>query len=317
MDKENPIVNTTIDSVANKTKDVISNTSENAVNAVNDITSQGLSKITDTYKRLATNSGIIYGLIAVVIICVICALIIYYFVIKSVFNKLSFVVEKTKYPLKCNIMSVIDLSGIPSSSNGQRRSYTYWIYINDMVLNKGLNKNVFYIGDNSDGSVNNISPSVFLDKNNNEMHIRFTNKNSINSQPTFSGIDVEESEYSKTLITVDYVPLQRWVHIGIVVNDDYQGGNITLYVDGELAKSINTNEDKEYNGLDLDKMGKLYVGGDSKVGNVPGFSGLLSKVSIFNYDLNQADIINDYNKGPIDGILASLGYGLRGPIYKL
>jgi hypothetical protein len=327
MDKENPVDDTTIDSVANKTKDVISNTSENAANAanaVNDITSKGLSQITDTYKTLATNSGILYGLLAVVIISVICALIIYYFVIKSVFNKVSFIVEKTKYPLKCNIMSVIDLEGIPSSSNGQRRTYTYWIYINDMIQNKGLYKNVFYVGDSSDGSLDNISPCVFLDKVDNKMHIRFTSKSPASTGKKLTTIVSNDDDVPvfKTVATIDYVPLQRWVHIGVVVNDNYQGGNITLYVDGELAKSINSgNVDngvtKKYDNLNLDKMGKLYVGGDSKVGNVSGFSGLLSKVTFFNYDLNQADIINDYHKGPIDGVLASLGYGLRGPIYKL
>ena len=323
MDKENPIDNTIVDSVANKAKDVISNTSENAKNAVNNIASNGLSKITDTYEKLATNSGILYGLLAVVIISVICALIIYYFVIKSVFNKLSFIVEKTKYPLKCNIMSVIDLEGIPSSSNGQRRTYTYWIYINDMIQNKGMYKNVFYVGDSADGLLNSASPFVFLDKDDNKMHIRFTKKTDNSGSTKLSGIKATMENDFNTVATIDYVPTQRWVHIGVVVNDNYQGGNITLYVDGELAKSINTGNkdadifDKSFNNLNLDKMGKLYVGGDSKGGNVSGFSGLLSKVSFFNYDLNQADIINDYHKGPIDGVLASLGYGLRGPIYKL
>ena len=330
MDKEVPIVNTTIDNttidnVANKTKDIISNTSENAAKALNNITSKSLSTVTDTYHKLATNSGILYGLLAVVIISVICALIIYYFVIQSVFNKISYVIEKTKYPLKCNVMSVIDLDGIPSSSNGQRRTYTYWIYINDLNEHSGVYKNVFYIGDSPNGHLGTSSPFVFLDKIDNKMHIRFTKTNSTAFGSTLDGISPSNETDFNTVATLDYVPLQRWVHIGVVVNDNYNGGNITLYVDGELAKSTNTGEkeletdnfEKDYNGLNLDKIGKLYVGGDSKVGNVSGFSGLLSKVSLFNYDLNQADIINDYNKGPIDGVLASLGYGLRGPIYKL
>ena len=44
---------------------------------------------------------------------------------------------------------------------------------------------------------------------------------------------------------------------------------------------------------------------------------LLSKVGIHNYDLNSRDIYNIYSEGPIDGLFASLGYGIRTPIYKL
>jgi len=65
----------------------------------------------------------------------------------------------------------------------------------------------------------------------------------------------------------------------------------------------------------LDKTGKLIVGGDNTA--TYGFNGLLSKVGIHNYDLNSRDIYNIYSEGPIDGLLASLGYGVRSPLYKL
>ena len=41
---------------------------------------------------------------------------------------------------------------------------------------------------------------------------------------------------------------------------------------------------------------------------------------MFNYDLNDRDIYNNYNEGPIDGFLAKLGlgaYGVRSPIYRI
>ena len=41
---------------------------------------------------------------------------------------------------------------------------------------------------------------------------------------------------------------------------------------------------------------------------------------MYNYDLNDRDIYNDYNEGPIDNLLAKLGlgaYGIRSPVYKI
>jgi hypothetical protein len=55
--------------------------------------------------------------------------------------------------------------------------------------------------------------------------------------------------------------------------------------------------------------------------NIPlGFSGLLSRFTIFNFDLNRNDIYKEYSHGPIKGGLSALGltaYGIRNPIYKL
>lgn len=127
-------------------------------------------------------------------------------------------------------------------------------------------------------------------------------------------------------IVIPYIPLQRWVHVAIVVNENSNGGTIVAYVDGDISKIVTTGEIRE-NGtslvlrnLELDKMGDLYVGGsyDSLFGI--GFSGLISKVTLYNYDLNDKDIYKDYNEGPLSGFLSSLGlsnYGLRSPIYKI
>jgi hypothetical protein len=311
--------------------DNISQATENAMNKMADLSKQttstvsgvatnSLSEMKNAYNKLATDSGAIWGLVAIVVVSIVCALIIYTFVVTSVFKKLSVTVKGTKYPLKGEMLSVVPLNDIPSSSNGQRRTYTFWIYLNDMNSNNGMYKNVWSIGSSPpDSKLNKYSPSVFLDKATNKMHMRFS-KNS-NQQSGDLTSDSEE-QVMKTGITLDYIPLQRWSHIAIVLNDNYQGGNITAYIDGELAKSVNHKEEyngveKDYNDLNIDMGGKLYVGGDKQQGGMAGFSGLLSKVSIHNYDLNQRDIIKDYQKGPIDNMLAALGYGVRAPIYKL
>jgi hypothetical protein len=68
--------------------------------------------------------------------------------------------------------------------------------------------------------------------------------------------------------------------------------------------------------------GYLYVGNsrDYSKGIGPGFYGLLSSFTSYNYELNQQDIYSIYNDGPITGFLAKLGlgaYGVRSPVYKL
>lgn len=74
--------------------------------------------------------------------------------------------------------------------------------------------------------------------------------------------------------------------------------------------------------LKLENKGNLFVGGNvnDSLNGVTGFSGLISKFVIYNYDLNQNDIYKEYNNGPFNSLLTTLGigaYGLRNPIYKL
>lgn len=184
-------------------------------------------------------------------------------------------------------------------------------------------------------------------------------------------------------ITIDYIPLQRWVHVGIVVNEDLNGGTITAYIDGQLQSEVspqtkikidNPNVKMTYTSagspvlsaitttnnnsiqltvntqpltapaagapdtraqtatakpitpkfdiktVDLDHKGDVYIGGSLSSAVGAGFSGLISKVQFFNYDLNAQDVYNNYLKGPIDNLLAKMGlppYGVRNPIYKL
>jgi hypothetical protein len=127
-------------------------------------------------------------------------------------------------------------------------------------------------------------------------------------------------------IEIPYVPLQRWVHVAIVINENSNGGTITAYIDGDISNTVSSGEKHEKYGditisnLNIDKKGDLFVGGNAYSSEGPGFSGLISKFTMYNYDLNQQDIYREYNDGPIDGLLAKLGlgaYGLRAPIYRI
>jgi hypothetical protein len=104
---------------------------------------------------------------------------------------------------------------------------------------------------------------------------------------------------------------------------DVNGGIVYTYIDGELADQETAKDKLVLHELNFEtKDSTLFVGGSATNTEVDamGFSGLLSKFSIYNYDLNKNDIYKEYNKGPLNGLLTSMGivgYGLRNPVYKL
>jgi hypothetical protein len=310
-----------------KVEGVISSVSDTTKNVVNNAT-EAVSKATEVAKETIssyTNStGAIYGLIVVIIIAGITSYGLYVLVSGVIFQQSRDAVNDTKIPILCNERRRIPITSFNNSGNGKRRSYSFWIYINDMTKYTGSYKHVLHVGD--DANLGSASPLIFLDKTENKMIIRFSalNKDSLDKE-TISSLDtLTSTQYSnliKQAIIIDYIPIQRWVHIAIVVNENSNNGTITTYVDGDMSNTVSSNENNiSINNLDLDKKGDLYTGGSTSDGYGVGFSGLISRFVMFNYDLNQKDVYKEYNDGPIDGLLARLGlgsYGVRSPIYKI
>jgi hypothetical protein len=306
----------------------------NALNKTDEITKQ----VTDNAKKAigyyTSKTTVVMGLIFVILLCFFVAFGLYVLISQSIFNQSKLVIPGTKVPIVCNSYTKYSIENFNKSGNGLRRSYTFWIYINDLNKFNGSYKHVFHIG-NAPGDITAASPYVFLDKFENKLYVRFASRedtykrlypNSISTAQSFNTID-QKNTFLEQGIEVPYVPIQRWVHIAIVVNETTNGGTIAAYVDGDLSKIITTNDILDGGGfvkvrdLLLDQTGDLHVGGSISSDSIGvGFSGLISKVTMFNYDLNDRDIIANYNEGPLDGFLSSLGlanYGLRSPIYKI
>lgn len=296
---------------------------EDVSNAVN----EGAKKTVDFYTSKLT---VIAGLIFVILLSIFVSYGLYVVITTSIFNQSRIVIEGTNVPVLCNVYSKFSLTTFNKTGNGKRRSYTFWIYINDMNTYSGSYKHVFHIGDAD--NIRSACPYVFLDKDQNKMFVRFAAVKDDSLTTNYSSVQSlidnpnEFNNFMKQGIEIPYIPLQRWVHIAIVINENANGGTIVAYVDGDISKIVSSNEINangsiiKVNNLDLDKMGDLYVGGTYESSRGPGFSGLISKVALFNYDLNDKDIYDDYNKGPLNGFLSSLGlanYGLRSPIYKI
>lgn len=179
--------------------------------------------------------------------------------------------------------------------------------------------------------------------NNNLANIRFNNyfnavKNTQYPQKTPGVPTPSVPSYSNpnqnqyVILTIDYIPLQRWVNISYIVNNKL----LTVLVDGEIYSVTTTDEimmglpqafDQYGNPMNiniiLDKgSGSVYPGTTSKITNIAPINGYLSKLKFYNYAVSISDLRNFYNEGPIVsssilGIPLPLSYGIRSPIYNL
>lgn len=314
------------------------------------------SSIRSFYETSFNNNSLFIGLLGVIIFTIIIAYLLYTYIGTQLFAKIKSVVSDTKVPIMGTTKSKFT-ADLAKNANGSRKSFSFWIYINDMNKYKGQYQTVAAVS--SDGDVNynieNCSPYIFLDKNNNTMFIRFTKLDDQEYNKSLKQITspLKLHTFLTTGISIDYIPMQRWVHIAVVCNSNTFKTTLYAYVDGELVKTISHDEEfkligyennynetsscltstdqssickkslkTSLNNINLNMTGYLYVGNsrDYSEGIGPGFYGLLSSFTSFNYELNQEDIYSIYNDGPITGFLAKLGlgaYGVRSPVYKL
>jgi hypothetical protein len=292
------------------------------------------SQITNYYENMSNNSSLYIGLFFVIIFTVIIAILLYTFLGWQLFSKIEQTVDDTKIPI-IGTKSTKFKADVADTANGVRRSFSFWIYINDMNKYNGQYKNVLALSSDANNYTPNLSsPHIFLDKTNNSMFIRFCKKSpaSTDKCPNIQN-DTELATYMKQGIFIKYVPLQRWVNIVIVCNTDSFNTSIYAYVDGDLSTSVTNGQTQvslinsgakidslDFDDININMSGYLYIGSDNIADCGPGFSGLIANFTTFNYELNAKDIYNIYNKGPINGLLARLGlasYGVRSPIYKL
>ena len=311
----------TMQSVKDRSADVVDELG-NVANNVSDNAKQ-------TFDYVTSKVTVVAGLIFVILLCIFVAYGLYLIVATTIFNQSKIVIAGTRVPILANTYTKYPITSFNKTGNGKRRTFTFWIYINDMNKYTGQYKHVLHIGDSND-DIRRASPYIFLDKNENKMFIRFSAVKDDSLTTSLSSVQgLTPDQFNKFMtqgIEVPYIPIQRWVHIAVVVNENANGGTIVAYVDGDISKIVSTGEilpsgeTLKVTNLELDKTGDLYVGGNFEGITGPGFSGLITKVTMFNYDLNDRDVYNDYNEGPLDGFLSSLGlanYGVRSPIYKI
>lgn len=271
--------------------------------------------VSNTTATLSKNFGSAVILLTLgVIVTFVVAYALYYWISSTIVDKETYTYPDTNTPILGSEMHKSLANNAPFTVNGQRKTLSFWVYLHDITQFNNTMRHILHIGaDQVNDNLDGVSPIVYMNADNTSMNIAFKPK-----VGTIAGSTKDEKIRTltdKSGITIDYIPIQRWVHVAVVVNETGKGGTITAYVDGELvkAKAIDT-----YN-LNLDISGPLITGG-SPVQGMAGFSGLVSRVSVSNYDMNALDVYNEYKKGPINNFFARLGlpaYGIQSPIYRI
>jgi hypothetical protein len=208
-------------------------------------------------------------------------------------------------------------------TNGQEFSYCFWIILSSNYDSTSEHKLVWQRG-NTTTTGNKFSPNsnpiVFMDKTVNKMYIcvSTTQANKAMSPSEILETNSAGKFTSGYLIsTIDYIPLQRWVFVGIVVKDT------TLYVflDGDLYSATTVYDVSAASQTPMRPIikgtnGDLLIG--EKVNTIQGF---VSNSKFFNYGLTQPEMQSNYNQGPSKTSLLSMiglnNYGVRSPIYEI
>jgi hypothetical protein len=307
------------------------------------------NKISDSILKF---DSAILTLIAIVSVIFACIII---YIVYNIYNNKLQGKQLTKTPVKVTDSSIlITNSAIPETTVGREYTYSFWIYIDSLKTtyttdpNKTIlpqDQTIFYrSADSTFGSAN---PVVFMDGLSNKMYFAIKTEDStltdggdvsyndnpyyIRSMNYYLNPDLKIANDGSTnninkhiLLNIDYVPLQRWVNIAMVVDNKI----VTLFVDGEIYSVRSSEEfssmrepDRDVRGniISVNKVidktaGNLYIGGKTYYPNA-----YLSKVNFFNYAVDIYTIKRLYNQGPTALGFAgmNINYGVRNPFYKL
>ena len=204
-----------------------------------------------------------------------------------------------------SIQNISNTVRLPTYVNGNEFSYSFWMYV-DSTNSQSTKEDKFIIGSmGAKGALSTANPVFFMDNNTNKLHVYVDTGDHVNTLG-----DMKLSPYS---LTIAYMPLQRWVNVLLVVDNNF----VQLFMDGELRQV------KDIAGIKLNKVvtqqtGNLYIGGGPEQ---PAISGFLSKVQVFNYavTIDHAKII--YKAGPLNkSFLSVIGagtYSIQSPFYKI
>jgi hypothetical protein len=327
--------------VVNKGSEALSASTQIVSKAVSNISVENTKDA--IMNAMSDSSSSFYFIIVLLVIAAFVCYILYYIITDTVINQQKILIPGTEMPIICTEHRTFPFTQKLESGNGNKRTYCFWIYIFDIGAASGEYRHVAHIAKKNAGDYEIKDSTIYirLKEDRNKLQVRFP----MNKDDSI-GLDINSSDQdflvnnttgAVTGIEIEYIPLQRWVHVGIVIND-IGGGTFNVFIDGNYSKTENnqTIQDKNNsnNGrgyykpsnylniskLNLNNEGELHIGGDKVGSTAYGFSGLVSKFSIFNYDMNRNDIYKEYSAGPMKGILASMGlsaYGIRNPIYKI
>lgn len=198
-------------------------------------------------------------------------------------------------PLHATKGKIIESKKVPVMVDGTEYTYSFWIFVNDWNYRNEKPKHVLHRGDSKCKIAN---PSVWIYPNTNKLMIRFqtygeqgsdSQVNNSNLYPkypnnTMNPIDDESLMKGRNnyVCDIDNIPLQRWVHVSIVL----WNRTTDVYINGKLNRSC------ILAGVPKLNNGNVYIG------QFGGFDGLVSKLRYYNKALDPNQIYQTYLQGP-------------------
>jgi len=176
---------------------------------------------------------------------------------KTDLKTVTLVKKAIKIPLygSKNISAEDDL---PSLYNGVEYAYSMWMYIEQ---HRPTNRPKLIMFRGSDASLSSsATPIFYMDADYVKMHCLIkTNKPKKPNTKRNSLSDFEnhpDCDYLR--LTVDYVPMQRWVNVLVVVDNEY----VQLFFDGELRKVVDITDTEVIDNFDTTASDTQYRGND-------------------------------------------------------
>jgi hypothetical protein len=159
-----------------------------------------------------------------------------------------------------------------NQQTGLEFTWSVWLFINDLGNDTSKYQHIFNKGDNNFDPVTNLSmvnnaPGLYLSPATNQLHVV---------------MDTINSSDSNTVIDISNIPIRKWVHVAVRI----QNTILDVYVNGTISgRLIMQNVPKQnYNDVNICQNG--------------GFSGKLADLRYFSRALNVFDINSIVAWGP-------------------
>jgi hypothetical protein len=292
--------------------------------------SKGVSNVAKkTPMELLYVTGFKQTTIVLIVLCAIfvLTLVIMYIVNRVKSSKLGEVVLTQDVITLDNAKEIpykVDASKMSLVSPGHEFSFNFWIYLGANYQTTSGHKLLLTRGtlpDTPSGKVDYSSnPVIFLDKGTNRLYFAFSTNAVTSAKISLDDIlqkDVNGRYVNGWLVTyIDYVPLQRWVNLSVVVRDN----SAYVFMDADMYSTVTVNDivinDSMKRPIIRGNNGDLTIGSRSYSTN-----GYLTFCRFYNYALTQNEIQGIYKTGPVKKTWLSIfglgSYGLRSPVFRL
>lgn len=211
---------------------------------------------------------------------------------------------------------------LPVTYNGQQYAFSFWVYITNFQATTN-HKLLFVRGNSSDLSLCN--PVVFMDATTNRLYISLATNRVARGSGSVTMQKIASGALADQFVTgiVEYVPLQRWVHVAFTVEDRLA----TIFVDGDLYTVASVSDDTSIAASKARPTPRPIIAplsGDVTVGawgSSSTVNAYMGRFSFYNYALTPKDVQRIYAVGPVGpNVLGGIGlgeYGVRNPVYRL